>query len=114
MQQIVSGCKNNALAFGRADTGPCTTKGAAGTAAHLYKYQGAIAVTHDQVNFAATAPRRPIIAHYQFEPRSLQVDQSLVLCGNTPVAGRDLAAGGRIGRPVEGRSGRFFLSKEVH
>ena len=48
--------------------------------AHLNKHHRAIARAHDQVNFAATTPRRPIIALKQAQAALTQVRQRSVFC----------------------------------
>lgn len=74
-----------------ADAGRGAAEGRAGAPAHLDEHQRAIALAHHQVDFAATAAGRPIIARYEPQPRRLQVGKGAVLGG---IAG--LLGGGRL------------------
>ncbi len=49
--------------------------------ADLYKYGRPVTVKHDEINFSATAPGRPIIALDQTQSGLLKVTQSLIFCG---------------------------------
>jgi hypothetical protein len=51
---------------------------AAAALAHLHKHHRAIGHLHDQVNFAAAPPGRPIIALQQAQTARLQKSQRLV------------------------------------
>jgi len=55
--------------------------GGAGPLAHLHEHQRAVAITHDQVDFAAAAPGRPIIPLQQLQTRHLQMGCGTVLAG---------------------------------
>ena len=96
--------EHNAALFGVADAATRAAKCAAGTLAHLHKHQRAVALGHDQVDFAATAPRRPIIALQQAQARRLQMRQGLVFCG----------VSGLFGGGGPGRYTRLFFPKEFH
>lgn len=97
----MAGGKNDAPALAAGDAGASAAKSAAGAAAHFDKHQRAVAVTHNQIDLTATAPRRSIIALQQTQARRLQM-------GQRPVFGRSTA----LARTV-GRSGCFF-TKEFH
>jgi 16S rRNA (cytidine1402-2'-O)-methyltransferase len=71
----------------------------AGAAAHLDEHQRA-AVVHHQVDLAAAAPRRPIIARHQPQAGAAQVRQRTVLGGVAGrLGGRLAAAGGDCRHP---------------
>ena len=76
--QIVPGGKNKAPLLDGANAGCCTAITAVQTFSDLYKHGCAVAVTHDQVNFTATAPGRPIIALDQTQPCLLEVKQCFI------------------------------------
>lgn len=57
------------------------------TLAHLDKDHGAIASLHDQIDLAAPAPGRPIIALQQAQARGLQVLQGPVFGRRARLAG---------------------------
>lgn len=71
---------HNAPLLDRPDAGRRPTMAHAAALAHLDEHQGAIARAHDQVNFSATPPRRPIIALQQAQTGLLQMAQCQVLC----------------------------------
>jgi hypothetical protein len=71
--------------------------------AHFYKHHSAVRLAQDQVNFAATAPWRPIIAIQQAQSCGLQV-------GERPVFG--LVASRTRG--FTGRRAVYRLLKESH
>ena len=77
-QEIVLRRPDDALLLDPAHAGRATAKLARGAAAHLHKHQGAVGRAHDQVNFAAATPRRPIIARQKAHPARLQIGQRLV------------------------------------
>jgi hypothetical protein len=62
---------------------------AAAALAHLDKHQGARWVTHDQINFTATAPWRSIISHQQTQALGLQMRQSECFSGIALLFGAD-------------------------
>ena len=76
--------------------------------AHLDKHQGAVGVAHDEIDFTATSPRRPIIALYQLQAFALQVLHGAVFGGVTLLFGgcgcsdltRHFVAPSRYERPV--------------
>ena len=89
--QEVPGCENKAPLLDRADTGGRPAEGRARALSHLDEDQRAVPLAHDQVDFAAAAAGRPIIARYEPQPRRLQVGKGAVLGG---IAG--LLGGGRL------------------
>ena len=58
-----------------------------GTLAHLDKHQGAVAGLHDEIDLAAAAPGRPIIAFEQAQARGLQMLQGPVFGRRARFAG---------------------------
>ena len=84
-QQVVPGRKDDAPLFGIAYAGPGTTMVATRTATHLDEDTGAIGCAHDEINFAATSPGRPIIALHQLQAVLLQVSQCYIF-GSIPHA----------------------------
>ncbi len=85
--QIVARCKDNASLF--ACTDARTGAAVLGTRAltNLDKHSGAIVGTHDQVDFSATAPGRPIIALQQVQPVLLQIQQRRVFSRSAGLPG---------------------------
>ena len=67
--------KNNAPLLGAADARARSAMTAALALAHLHKHGGAVGRAHDQVDFSAAAPRRPIIALKQAQVHLLQILQ---------------------------------------
>ena len=63
--------------------------------ADLYKYGRPVTVKHDEINFSATAPGRPIIALDQTQSGLLKVTQSLIFRG----VARLFGAGCAVHRP---------------
>jgi hypothetical protein len=88
--------KDDASLLGAGHT--CSRPPLAGTssAPYLNKYDRAILITHDQVNFAPTAPGRPIIALEQAQTGLLQVFKGLVFSRITRLLG------GRSRRHLDG------------
>ena len=74
-----------------ANAGRGAAEGRAGALAHLDEHQRAVAIAHHQVDFAAAATGRPIIARHQPQARRFQMGQGAVFGG---IAG--LLAGGRL------------------
>jgi len=68
-------CKNNATLLGDADAGRRPAVAGVAALAHLDKHRGAIGRSHDQVDFAAAAPGRPIITLQQAQTCLLQMAQ---------------------------------------
>lgn len=86
------------------DTGPGTAKIAAAAAAHLHKDNGAVLVTHNQVNLTTTTSGRSIIAYQQTQACRLQMCQGPLFSGLA-----FLLCGGRCRRGT----GCFF-TEEFH
>ncbi len=63
--QKVSGGIHNASALGSADAGPRTAEVVSCPGPDLNEHQGAIALAHNQVNFAAASPRCAVITGKQ-------------------------------------------------
>ena len=91
--------KHDALALDGTDAGGCTPMIACGAGTHLDKHRATVGVPHDQVDLAATAPGRPIIARQQPQSRLLQMTQGTVFGG----IARLFAAGLTRKRPESGR-----------
>jgi hypothetical protein len=72
--------KDDALAFAVPNAGQGTAVSRIAATAYFYKNQGALRVTHNQVNFAAAAPRCAVIALQQLQAVVLQKGQCFVLC----------------------------------
>ncbi len=85
--QVVARGQHDAPLLGRADAGRCAAMLRAHALAHLDEHQGAVASLHDQVDLAAAAPGRPIIALEQAQARGLQVLQGPVLGRRTGLPG---------------------------
>ena len=79
--QVMPGCKDDASLLGRTDAGTRPTVAGAGPSTYLDKHGGAVCGTHDQVDFATAASRRPIIALHQPQAGLLQMAQSSVFGG---------------------------------
>src|SRR6218665_1447150 len=79
--QVMLRRKNDAPLFGRADAAAGPAKGAVGAVAHFYEHQGAVPVAQHQVDLAAAAPGRPIIARHQLQTGGLQMGQGQGLGG---------------------------------
>ena len=75
------GSKHDTPALGYANACRRTTMKRIRTAAHFDKDMGAIRFAHDQIDFAATAARRPIIARYQPQAGTLQIAQGVFFRG---------------------------------
>ena len=73
--QVMARRKNNAPLLERTDTGRRPAMAGALALAHFHENASAIRRAHDQVNFSAPAPRRPIIAHQQAQAVLLQIMQ---------------------------------------
>lgn len=101
-QQVVARGKDDALAFDRTDAGTGTAKVSPGAAAHLDEDQRAVSLAHDQVDLAATTPRRSIIALHQHQARSLQMRQRRIF--------GLLASNARGDLPIP----RFCTAKDSH
>lgn len=82
-QQVMAGRQHEAFLLAHPHAGRSTAMCGAGTLAHLDKDHGPVTGLHDQVDLAATAPGRPIIALQQAQARGLQVLQGPVL-GRSP------------------------------
>jgi len=91
--------EDDAALLDMTDTRGGATEGAIGAFSHLDENQRAAAVAHHQVDLAAAAPGRPIIAGDQLEAGGRQVRQRALLGG---VAG------------LLGAGGRFFLARDFH
>ena len=72
-------CKNDALLLARRDAGRCTTMRLARTLPHFHENQRAVRLAHDQIDFPAATPGRPIIPLHQLQARRLQVCRSPIL-----------------------------------
>src|SRR6218665_1855799 len=107
--QVMLRRKNDAPLFGRADAAAGPAKGAVGAVAHFYEHQGAVPVAQHQVDLAAAAAGRPIIARHELQSGGGQVGEGEGLGGMAALAGSG-CAGGRRGR--SGRCCRWSLSKE--
>ena len=70
-----------------AHTGRSPAMAGPGTLTHLDKDHGAVARLHDEINFAAAAPGRPIIAFEQAQARGLQMLQGPVFGRRARFAG---------------------------
>jgi 16S rRNA (cytidine1402-2'-O)-methyltransferase len=73
----------------RADAGRGAAERAARALAHLHEDHRAIGLAHDQIDFAAPAPRRPIIARKQFQSAPLQMSERVVFGGVAGLLGGD-------------------------
>lgn len=91
--QVVARGKNNAALFECADAGRCAAVRVAFALAHFDKHQGAAGRLHDQINLAAAAPRRSIIAYQQAQASSLQMRQGQRLGGIAGLFGGAGSAG---------------------
>ena len=80
-QQVMPCGKDDASAFGCTNAACCAAKVGGNAFAHLHKDHGAIVLAHDQIDFAAAAPRRSIIALQQAQAPRLQELQGLCLGG---------------------------------
>ena len=90
-RQEVARSEHDAPLLDAADAGRGAAERRAGTLAHLDEHQRAVAIAHHQIDFAAAATGRPIIARHQPQTRRFQVGQGAVLGG---IAG--LLGGGRL------------------
>ena len=77
--QKVFGCKHNAPSLDGADAATRSPKIVSGAGPDLHEHQGAIAVAHNQVNFAAASPRRAVITGKQGEALVEQIPQGALL-----------------------------------
>jgi len=66
---------HDAPLLGGVNAGRSTAKGRAAAAAHFHKHHRAVACAHNQVDFAASTPRRLIIACQQAQTGGLQMRQ---------------------------------------
>jgi len=76
--QVMPGGKDDASLLGGTDAGARPTIARAGASAYLDKHSGTVWRAHDQVDFATTASRRPIIALHQPQAGLLQMAQGSV------------------------------------
>ncbi len=72
------GRKDDASLLGSTDAGTRPTVAGAGASPYLDKHGGAVGGSHDQVDFASAASRRPIIALHQPQAGLLQMAQGSV------------------------------------
>ena len=79
--------KDKAPPLGKADAGRCAAMARIGAAAHFYKDGRAIGGLHNQVDFTAATPRRPIIARDQLQTLALQMAQGGVFSSITDLFG---------------------------
>lgn len=79
--QVMPGRKDDAPLLGDTDAGTRSTVASAGPPTYLDKHGGAVCGTHDQVDFATAASRRPIIALHQPQAGLLQMTQGKVFGG---------------------------------
>jgi 16S rRNA (cytidine1402-2'-O)-methyltransferase len=86
--QVVAGRKHNAPLFDVAHAGCRAAVAGCAALSDFNKHGGAIGIVHDQVNLAAAAPRRSIIAHDERESRVLQKAQRQRLGCITGLLGR--------------------------
>src|SRR6218665_2197149 len=93
--QVMLRRKNDAPLFGRADAAAGPAKGAVGAVAHFYEHQGAVPVAQHQVDLAAAAPGRPIIARPQLPTGGLPMGPGPGLGGAAAPPGGGGAGGGR-------------------
>lgn len=77
--------QDKALLLDRRHTGSRTALPGRSACTHLDEHQGAIGIAKNQVDFTATATRRPIIALKQTQAGSLQVIQGQILGSTTTV-----------------------------
>ena len=68
--------------------------------AHLDKDHRAVGRAHDEVDLAATPPRRPIIAREQAQSRSLQMGQGQVFGDRAPLPRRRARRAGSIAKEL--------------
>lgn len=78
-QQEVTGGKHDASLLDRADAGAGTAMTGGGAGTDLDKDQRAVALAHDQIDLAATAAGRPIIAGEQSQALRLQIPERALL-----------------------------------
>ena len=83
-QEVVARGEDDAPLLGPADAGGRAAEAAPRAGAHLHEHQRAVALAHDQVDLAAAAPGRPIIARDQAEPARAQVRERAIL-GRIPL-----------------------------
>ena len=74
-QQEMPGCTNHAPLLDSTDAGRSAPMRRTGTRTHFYKDQRTIGGTHNQIDFAATTARRPIIALHQAQALPQQIPQ---------------------------------------
>src|SRR6218665_1385917 len=86
--------KNDGPLFGRADAASGPATGAVAGVARSQEHQGAVPLAQHQVDLAAAAPGRPIIARHQLQTGGLQMGQGQVLGGMAALAGGGRAGGG--------------------
>ena len=85
--QIVSRRPDDAALLGWGHAGQGAAMVIAAAPPDLDKNQRAVRCTHDQIDFTASAPRRPIMAFQQAQALSLQVARGVTLGRIAPVLG---------------------------
>ena len=70
--------KDDAPLLGGCDAGERAAMVMAAALSDFNKHQRAVGIAHDQINFTAAAPGRPIIALHQLQALRLQVFQGVV------------------------------------
>ena len=91
--QVMTRRKHDAALLDTAHAGRRTAVRSARALAYLDKHQRARRVAHDQVDFPASATRRPIIALQQAQSRGLQMLKRPLFRGVAGLLGRGWLAG---------------------
>lgn len=76
--QIVARCEHDAAPLGRADARRCAAMARAAAPSHLDEHERAVGLAHDEIDLAAAAPRRSVIACDQPQPGRLQMCERAV------------------------------------
>jgi hypothetical protein len=85
--QVMPGREYDASLFDGPDARRRAAERAARSLPHLHKHQRSRRIAHDEVDFAATAPRRPIIARQQLETGGREMRERAILGGVTGLLG---------------------------